>query len=57
MKIPDGEYNSDEFVPAFHFVVDKGWEATGDLEAPDYFALAVGVKVKKHKRDSKEGDS
>jgi hypothetical protein len=46
MEIPAGEYNSDEFVPAFHFEADKGWEATGDLEATDYIALAVEVEVK-----------
>jgi uncharacterized protein YjbI with pentapeptide repeats len=53
MEIPTGEYDSDEFVPAFHFEVDKGWDTTGDVEATDYIALAVGVK--KDKSYSDEG--
>jgi hypothetical protein len=45
MKVPTDEYNSDEFVPAFHFEVDKGWEGAGLVETTDTMSLAVGVEV------------
>jgi uncharacterized protein YjbI with pentapeptide repeats len=44
MNIPAGEYNSDEFVPAFHFEVDEGWQAPGIPETTDYISLKVGLK-------------
>jgi uncharacterized protein YjbI with pentapeptide repeats len=31
MPIRAGEYDSDEFVPAFHFEVGEGWQGTGSL--------------------------
>ena len=55
-RIPAGEYNSDEFVPAFHFEVGEGWETTEALEATDYIALAVGVTVKEGQYASSEGE-
>ena len=44
-RLPDGEYDSDEFVPAFHFEVDEGWQSVGVLEETDFIALGVGVEV------------
>jgi uncharacterized protein YjbI with pentapeptide repeats len=39
MSIQAGEYDSDEFAPAFHFEVDEGWQTVGSLEETDYMAL------------------
>jgi hypothetical protein len=49
MRIPVGEYNSDEFVPAFYFEVDEGWQTTGALEATDFIALGVDVESEPEK--------
>jgi hypothetical protein len=45
VPLPDGEYDSDEFVPAFHFEVDEGWQSTGLLEETDFIALGIQVEV------------
>jgi uncharacterized protein YjbI with pentapeptide repeats len=45
MSIQAREYDSDEFVPAFHFEVDEGWQTTGSLEETDYLALGHDVRV------------
>jgi hypothetical protein len=49
MRIRAGEYDSDEFVPAFHFEVGEGWQAPGTLEATDYIALGLDVETEKGK--------
>ena len=56
MQIRAGEYDSDEFVPAFHFEVGEGWQAAGGVEATDLMSLAVGVEVQGQELTSTEGD-
>jgi hypothetical protein len=58
MRIRAGEYDSDEFVPAFHFEADEGWQATGLLETTDQITLAVEVEVEVKAGDyvSSEGE-
>jgi hypothetical protein len=44
-KIPEGEYDSDEFVPGFHFEVEEGWQSTGLFEETDFIGLGVEVEI------------
>jgi uncharacterized protein YjbI with pentapeptide repeats len=56
MRIRAGEYNSDEFVPAFYFGVGEGWQTTGALEATDFIALGVDVESEHEKYVSETSD-
>jgi hypothetical protein len=45
ISIQAGEYDSDEFVPAFHFEVGEGWQGTTSPEETDHMALGVDVRM------------
>jgi uncharacterized protein YjbI with pentapeptide repeats len=56
MSIQAGEYDSDEFVPAFHFEVSEGWEGSSSAEETDYIALGVDVSMDPEKYLSETSD-
>jgi Pentapeptide repeats (8 copies) len=55
MSIRAGEYDSDEFVPAFHFEVGKGWQGQSSEET-DYMSLGVDVRMDPQKYISETSD-